>query len=66
MSTAELYIQISLLPDNLKNEVADFIAFLNQRNKPQEKKERKFGAFKGQINISPEFDEPLADFKDYV
>jgi len=47
--------------------VTDFIAFLSSRkSKNETKKERKFGAAKGMFVISPDFDEPLEDFKDYM
>jgi uncharacterized protein DUF2281 len=67
MSDAMLLAHISALPDNLKAEVADFVAFLEQKHKPEHKiKERQFGAFKGRFVMSPDFDEPLEDFKDYM
>jgi len=66
MDTSIVFKQFSTLPDNLKHEVADFIAFLNQKNKPRVRKERKFGAAKGMFIMSPDFDEPLEDFKDYM
>ena len=31
-----------------------------------EKLARKLGTAKGQIAVAPDFDEPLADFKDYI
>ena len=39
MSNAMLYAEISSLPDNLKSEVADFVAFLKQKHQ----RERKSG-----------------------
>jgi hypothetical protein len=67
MSDAILYAHITALPDNLKAEVADFVAFLEQKNKPEKKiKERQFGIGKGSFEMSPDFDEPLEDFKDYM
>jgi len=40
MDTSLLFQQISMLPDNLKQEAADFIAFLSQKNKTKVSKER--------------------------
>ena len=62
-----LYAQICSLPDNLKSEVADFVAFLEHKHKPKKEiKERQFGAMKGMFKMSPDFDEPLEEFKDYM
>jgi len=66
MDTAIVFTQFSSLPDDLKHEVADFIAFLSKKNKPKVRKDRKFGAAKGMFVMSPDFDEPLEDFKDYM
>ena len=66
MDSSIILTQFSTLPDNLKQEVADFIAFLSQKNIPKVKKERKFGAAKGMFIMSPDFDEPLEDLKDYM
>ena len=41
--------------------------FLKQKAKPKTKlKERQLGAAKGLITMSPDFDEPLEDFKEYM
>lgn len=67
MSDAILYAHISALPENMKAEVADFVAFLEQKHKSLRKiKERQFGGLKGMFVMSPDFDEPLEDFKDYM
>ena len=67
MENAILYSKIEMLPDNLKEEVNDFVGYLLQKiNMPKLIKERQFGAFKGLITISPDFDEPLEEFKDYM
>lgn len=51
----------------MKTEVADFIAFLQQKAKVEKKsKDRPFGIAKGLIEIADDFDEPLEDFKDYM
>ena len=67
MSDAVLYSHIGLLPDNLKEQVADFVAFLEQTHKPAKKiKERQFGIGKGSFEMAADFDEPLEEFKDYM
>jgi len=67
MTNVELYTQITLLPDELQKEVSDFVEFLNQKSKSAKSiKERQFGYAKGFFKMSPDFDEPLADFKDYM
>jgi hypothetical protein len=67
MGHAHLYTKISVLPNDLKSEVNDFIDFLLTRRKKEIKnKKPKFGCAKGHIYISPDFDEPLTDFKEYM
>jgi hypothetical protein len=67
MSDAVLYAHIAALPDNLKSEVADFVAFLEHKHLPKkELKERKLGCGKGFFTMAPDFDEPLEEFKDYM
>ena len=67
MESTVLYSKIEMLPDNLKEEVNDFVSFLLQKiNKSKKPQERQFGAFKGMITISPDFDAPLEDFNDYM
>jgi hypothetical protein len=67
MEHTQLYTKISVLPTELKSEVNDFVDFLmNKLSKRIKKKIPKFGCAKGQIHISPDFDEPLEDFKDYM
>lgn len=68
MSAQEQYIQISSLPEDIRKEVMDFIAFLMERKKrsPSEPKERPLGLAKGLIEIPPDFDEPLEDMKPYM
>jgi hypothetical protein len=67
MTDLQLYNQITSLPADLKKEVSDFVEFLKQKAKPKVKlKSRQLGAAKGLIKMSPDFDEPLEDFKDYM
>jgi hypothetical protein len=62
--------QFSLLPDNLKKEAIDFMAFLlfKYQQKPieKDKKKPKFGSAKGKYIIADDFDAPLDDLKDYM
>ena len=67
MSDLQLYTEIASLPDNLKQEVSDFVEFLKSKSKSQQKiSERQFGYAKGFFKMSADFDEPLDDFKDYM
>ena len=66
MESLKLLSQIEALPEALKAEVADFVAFLSQKQKPEKKIVPKFGSAKGKIHMSPDFDEPLDDFKEYM
>ncbi len=61
--------EISLLPESLKKELLDFIDYLKTKNKKvvvTKKKRPVFGSAKGMFVMSPDFDEPLEDFKDYM
>ncbi len=67
MPDAVLYEHFTALPENLKAEVVDFIAFLEHKHKPKKKiKERQLGGLKGAFEMSPDFDEPMEEFKDYM
>ena len=67
MTDVQLFTQISSLPPDLRKEVSDFVEFLKQKSKSKKKiKERQFGYAKGYFTMSPNFDEPLEDFKDYM
>ncbi|MEO8146720.1 MAG: DUF2281 domain-containing protein [Bacteroidia bacterium] len=67
MEKLNFYNKILLLPEEVLAEVNDFIDFLISKRKKEIKKKRpKFGSAKGKIYLSPDFDEPLEDFKDYM
>lgn len=67
MEQVQLYKKIIYLPENLKSEVNDFIDFLlRKKKKNRTKKQPVFGCAKGLIFVSPDFDEPIADFKEYT
>jgi len=63
----KLQREASKLPENLKRQVSDFIDFLLEKKQKTSKKNRKktpkFGSCKGMFEMSPDFDEPLEDFK---
>lgn len=67
MTDIHLYTQISSLPKELKKEVWDFVAFLKSKTKSKKPiKGRKFGYAKDFFKLSPDFDAPLDDFKEYM
>ena len=67
MERTQLYTKIGYLPTNLKSEVNDFVDFLlTKRKKEIKEKKPEYGCAKGQIYMSPDFDEPLEDFKEYM
>ena len=67
MEEIQLYTKLNYLPSDLKSEVNDFIDFLLSKRKVElKKKQPQFGCAKGTIYISPDFDEPLDDFKEYI
>lgn len=69
MSDVELLKKVSQLPDNLKEEVDNYIDFLLQKRAEADlpKKPLKFGMMKDTfIMVSDDFDEPLDDFKEYM
>jgi Protein of unknown function (DUF2281) len=60
--------QLYKLPENLKQEVLDFMDFLVVKHQLSDKKNRtpKFGSAKGKYTLAPDFDAPLDDFKEYM
>lgn len=68
MENLSLYTLINDLPEHLKQEVRDFVESFKKKNKKEddESKPREFGILKGKISMSKDFDEPLADFKEYM
>ena len=68
MENILLYNKLASLPDNLKNQVGDFIDFLKSKNKNEKPKSNKakFGSGKGMFVMMPDFDEPLDDFNEYM
>lgn len=67
MNNNQLYTKISILPEDLKSKVNEFVdALLKKRKREIKKRKPKFGCAKGQIYISPDFDAPIDDFKEYM
>jgi hypothetical protein len=67
MTNSTLKIEINSLPLELRQEVADFVAFLKHKtNKKSSLKSREFGFAKGKIVLSEDFDTPLDEFKNYL
>ncbi len=73
MTSLSLYTKIENLPPALKQEATDFVEFLITKSKIVKTSEIQsntnkpiFGALKGKIHTSPDFDEPLDDFNDYI
>lgn len=72
MASLSLNTRLEMLPPELRKEVEDFVEFLlekENRKKKEElskKKERTPGLAKGLIEMKPDFDEPLEDFKEYM
>lgn len=60
--------KIRLLPNELKQEILDFIEFLVKKYQQNggSKKQPQFGMAKGVFKMSDDFDEPLDDFKEYM
>jgi len=58
VTDAQLYQELSSLPDAQKKEVADFIALLKQKNAPKPTK-RILRLAKGKIIIKDTFNDPI-------
>lgn len=69
MSDLNLYLKISSLPDSIKTELSNYLEDLISRNnkkKGGQEKNPKAGFLKGTFKMSPDFDDPLDDFKEYM
>jgi hypothetical protein len=69
MSDLNLYLKISSLPSTMKAEIIDYMEFITTRKikvKTHFGKHPKAGCMKGTFVIHPDFDEPIADFKEYM
>ena len=65
MTDIQLYNELSSLPEDLKQEVADFIAFLKTKVIVKNTKTRPLGLAKGLITIKENFDDPIPGFEPY-
>ncbi len=68
-SEQSLYSKLSLLSsETLKQELLFFVDYLldKQFSNKDEQRRPKFGCAKGSFVLSPDFDEPLDDFKEYM
>ncbi len=76
MGALVLYSKLEMLPEHLKQQVLDYVEFLLSRETKAQKEAKPstekshfkpgFGGAKGMFVISPDFDEPLEDFKEYM
>jgi hypothetical protein len=67
MSVAEqIYAKAQVLPEPAQKTVLDLVEKLINQNSLLKKPAPKAGSAKGLIQISPDFDEPLEDFKPYM
>lgn len=60
---------VKLMPPDYQQEVKDFIDFVWEKKmgkEPFAPGKRVPGMLKGKMWMSPDFDEPLEDFKDYM
>lgn len=65
MSELDLMNKVSLLPPNLKDQVANFVDFLTEKHLHDHtpKQPLKFGMMKGTVTTPEDFEDDLADAK---
>lgn len=63
MSSADLFVKLNSLPEDLRQQVLDYIEFLLSRKQRPEpaKKKRVSGLMKGQIHMADDLDAPLGE-----
>lgn len=69
MSDLNIYLKISSLPDSVKTELSNYLEDLISRKldkKVHQEKNPKAGFLKGTFKMSPDFDDPLDGFKEYM
>jgi hypothetical protein len=68
MTDIQLYTEISRLPSELKQEVADFIDSIKLKSKQKTFKAQKrvSGKAKGLVSMKDNFDDPIDGFKEYM
>jgi hypothetical protein len=60
--------QLQIMPENLRQEVLDFVGYLISKHQAAipKKNTPKFGSAKNKYILAADFDEPLEDFKEYM
>ena len=61
--------KLSYLPEFMKLEALHYIEYLimkHHKEKESKPKRPKFGSATGKYEMTPDFDEPLEDFKEYM
>lgn len=72
MSSADLFVKINSLPEDVRKQVTDRSEFLIARRPPVKegggppRKKPVAGSLKGKIWIADDLDAPLDDFKEYM
>jgi hypothetical protein len=67
MEQLTLQSKIKDLPEDFQAEVNRFVEkLILERQLKIQRKKPVFGCAKGEIYVAPDFDEPLADFKEYM
>ncbi len=67
MNDTILYNKLSVLPEDLKSEVYQFIDTLLEKAKHSSNNKKPiFGCGKGVFVMHDDFDEPMVDFKEYT
>lgn len=67
MTNTSLNMEINSMPKAMREEVANFVAFLKSKIKDESTiKKRQFGFASGKIILSSDFDTPMEDFRDYI
>ncbi len=69
MNSSTILTKYNSLPDDLKKQAEEFIDALVKKMSTRPTvgkiKKRKAGLLKGQVQMAPDFDEPLEDFNEY-
>ncbi len=69
MNDLNLYIKLSMLPKSLKSEILDYMDYLLAKRAKVGKRldvHPKAGFLKGTFEMSPDFEQPLDDFSEYM
>ncbi len=70
MKTVDIIEKLEKLPEAMLPSVSDYIDFMLAKAQKEadgeHAKERQLGTLKGKLWISPDFDEPLDEFKEYM